>query len=53
LAENIDSIKAIYQRHVPKNQSRGYGLCSLICKHKGCEKRLCICQSMHIPNCVN
>lgn len=35
------------------NQSRGYNICLKLCNHENCEKRLCVCQKLHIPNCLN
>jgi len=32
------------------NQSRGYGVCRVICTH--CRQMLCHCQNLHDPHCV-
>lgn len=35
------------------NQSRGYEICSKFCNHENCRKRLCVCQNIHLPSCIN
>jgi hypothetical protein len=34
------------------NQSRGYGICRVMCKHDDCGKSLCECQGIHTPSCI-
>ena len=33
------------------NQSRGQSFCTKVCAHIGCDQIVCVCQSIHEPNC--